>query len=207
MGLTLDQARAAVSAGKLVVYPTETLWGIGGDARRPDVYHQVLAAKDIKEPRPVPVLAANLDVVLDIVLPVPGLMALARHFWPGSLTLVLPLADQTLNYLAGPTGGIGLRISAHPVASALAQAAGGLLLSTSANRTGRSPPAYLAEVETKLLRATAGAVAFHGGTVGEPSTLLVWNSGWHLVRAGALPRESLLACLAGEGITLFEDKS
>jgi L-threonylcarbamoyladenylate synthase len=205
MGLTLDQARTAVRAGKLVVYPTETLWGIGGDARRPEVYHQVLSAKGIKEPRPMPVLAADIEVVLTIVSPVPGLQALARHFWPGSLTLVLPLADQSLNYLAGPTGGIGLRISAHPVASALAQAAGGLLLSTSANRTGRAPPAFLAEVEAQVLRSTAGAVAFHGGTGGEPSTLLVWDGGWRLARGGALSKASLLACLGGEGLTLLED--
>ena len=202
MELSLQRGADLVARGGVVVYPTETLWGIGGDATRQNVFGRVLAAKGISEPRPVPLLAASVDVALEIVRPVPGLTARAREFWPGGLTVVVPPIDQHLEHLVGPEGGLGVRVSSHPVATALAAAAGGLLLSTSANRTGEAPPRALAEVAPEVLAATDGAMEWSGLAAGLPSTLLIYDGGWRVARVGAVSVAALRRVLDEEGMVL-----
>ncbi len=198
MALTLEEAACIVAAGGVVVYPTETLWGIGGDACRPDVTWRVLAAKRIFGQRPFPVLASSMEQVRRIVPSLDGLEELAEAFWPGALTLVVPVRERSLAHLQGPSGGVGLRISANPVATALAEAAGGLLVSTSANFTGQPPPTTLAEVSPLLLDATDGAVEWSGTCGGKPSTLLVCEPwGWVRGRSGAIDDAALRAVLGG----------
>lgn len=205
MALSLRQAVDLVAGGGVVVYPTETLWGLGGAALDRRVHARVMSAKGILRPRPVPVLAASIEVVRETVPPVPGLEELAGEFWPGSLTLVLPSADPLLHHLVGPGGGLGVRVSAHPVAQALAIAGGGLLLSTSANRTGQTPPSELAAVAPELLAASDGAVEWSGVSAGAPSTLLIYEDGWRLARAGAIPAAALRSILAEAGEELTEE--
>jgi L-threonylcarbamoyladenylate synthase len=205
MALTLQQGVQLVARGGVVVYPTETLWGIGGAATETGVYARVLLAKGIRKPRPMPVLAADRESVHDLVLPVPGLSALTEEFWPGGLTLVVPPADRRLDHLLGPGGGLGVRVSGHPVAQALAAAAGGLLLSTSANRTGHQPPQQMDDVEPQLLAATDGAVEWSGTAAGAPSTLLIFDRGWWVARVGSVPVAELRRVLAEAGEVLREE--
>lgn len=205
MALSLPQAVELVAQGGVIVYPTETLWGVGGRALDRAVYARVLCAKGIAAPRPVPVLAADADVAGEFVLPVPGLPALVERFWPGGLTLVLPPANRHLEHLLGPDGGLALRVSAHPVAQALAAAAGGLLLSTSANLTGQRPPQRLEEVASEFLSATDGAVEWGEAATGLPSTLLVFRDGWRVGRVGSVPVVAVRNALAEAGETLFEE--
>jgi L-threonylcarbamoyladenylate synthase len=205
MALTLQQGVDLVAGGGVVVYPTETLWGIGGAATDRKVYARVLSAKGIAEPRPLPVLAASGELVRDLVKPVPGLTELAEEFWPGGLTLVVPPADRRLDHLLGSGGGLGVRVSGHPVAQSLAAAAGGLLLSTSANRTGQRPPRKQEEVEPAFLATTDGVVEWAGTAEGAPSTLLIFDRGWWVARVGSVAVEDLRRVLAATGEELSEE--
>ena len=203
MALSLLRGVELVAQGGIVVYPTETLWGVGGAALDPRAYARVLAAKGIREPRPVPVLASGKEIVSEYVLPVPGLNVLVERFWPGGLTLVLPPSSRHLEHLLGAGGGIALRVSAHPVAQALAVAAGGLLLSTSANLTGQPPPQRLEEVAPELLAGTDGAVEWAGSGAGVPSTLLIYDAAWRVGRIGSVPIAALRSALAEAGEALL----
>lgn len=185
--LSLRLACRSLAEGGVIIYPTETLWGIGGDARLPAVAARVRKAKRIDLPRPFPVLADTVERALAVAEPVPGLALLAREFWPGSVTLVVPVRDETLARTAGQDGKVGLRVCSLPDVTRLAASCGGFLLSTSANLTGDPPPLSLAEVSMELRRRADGCLAWSGVCGGLPSTVLAWGpKGWRLQRAGAI---------------------
>ena len=186
--LSLKSACRSLAEGGVIIYPTETLWGIGGDARLAEVAARVLKAKGIDLPRPFPVLADTVERALAVAEPVPGLDLLAGRFWPGSVTLVVPVRDETLARTAGQGGRVGLRVCSLPQVARLAASCGGFLLSTSANLTGDPPPLSLAEVSMELRRRVDGCLAWSGICGGLPSTVVAWEpQGWAVVREGAVP--------------------
>ena len=162
----LPQAVAHLGAGGLLAYPTETVYGLGSRARPRDV--QALARLKGRRPdKPILLLVADRDMA-----EAQGLAfnesagALARAFWPGPLTLVLPGGDGRLpDALRGPEGGIAVRWTSHRGMARLVRALGEPLTSTSANLPG-SPPAPGAEA---IVRDFAPAV--------EAGTLLVLDGG------------------------------
>jgi len=189
--LTLQQACEVVSQGGVVVYPTETVWGVGGDALRPEVVDRVLEVKGIEKHRPFPVLISDMELALDAADgPIPGFAKLADMFWPGGLTIVVPIDDSELSSIAGPGGTVGFRISANPIATTLAESCGGYLVSTSANLSGAPPPAMLEQIDSRLLVRADGAVGRGLVCAGMPSTVLLYgNEQWRVVREGAIPAE------------------
>jgi len=191
---TIQEGCRVVSAGGVVVYPTETLWGIGGTAWRDDTAYRVCRAKGIAHLRSVPVLASDLDTVRSLLgQPIAGFEELAAAFWPGALTLVLPVTDPQLAARVGEGGAVGFRISAHPVAQALAAACRGLLVSTSANLTGQAPPRNRGDVSPELLAGTDGLVMGEEPSHHAPSTIAKYDPKgyWQILRLGAVPLAAL----------------
>jgi len=137
----LARAALIVRGGGLVVYPTETLYGLGADALDAAAVERLLESKGRGADQPVPVLVADRAMLLRVV---EGLSPLAEvliaSHWPGPLTLVLPARPGLPHALVNTRGGVGVRISADPVASALVREVGGPLTATSANRKGEAPP-------------------------------------------------------------------
>jgi tRNA threonylcarbamoyl adenosine modification protein (Sua5/YciO/YrdC/YwlC family) len=139
-------ATAAVARGEAVVYPTETIYGIGVDARSIPAVERLIALKGRDAAKGISVLVAGRDDVgslSDRPIP-PEALRLMEEFWPGSLTIVLPAAASVIAALVGPSGGIGFRCTADPVAVRLVEACGAPLTSTSANSSG-DPPAVNVE--------------------------------------------------------------
>jgi L-threonylcarbamoyladenylate synthase len=202
MLLTVERAGQVIRAGGVVVYPTETLWGIGGSALQPGIALRVRRIKEIREPRPLPVLAESAVWVRSVLERVPdGFESLAAAFWPGGLTMVLAVADDRFGTVAGRGGTVGFRLSAHAVAQALTRAAGGFLVSTSANVTGSPPPAGLGEVEDDFLAQTDGAVEWDGVCGGEPSTVIEHGAeGWEVLREGAVSHARIERVLVEAGV-------
>jgi L-threonylcarbamoyladenylate synthase len=135
------RAADAIRAGGLVVYPTETIYALGADAGNAEAVQRLLAAKGRDDGRGMSVLVADLGqarALLD-TNPGPEAVELARRWWPGPLTLVLPAAAGLPRGLVGETGGVGLRCSSDPVAAALLKAAGVALTATSANPSSLEP--------------------------------------------------------------------
>ncbi|WP_420082026.1 L-threonylcarbamoyladenylate synthase [Streptomyces sp. JL4002] len=136
----LRAAGLAVGRGELVVLPTDTVYGVGADAFRPDSVDRLLAAKGRGRAMPSPVLVASPDALDDLVadLPEQG-WALVKAFWPGGLTLVARHLPSLTWDLGETNGTVAVRMPSDPVALALLAETGPLAVS-SANLTGRPSP-------------------------------------------------------------------
>ena len=192
-------ARAAdlLRAGGLVAFPTETVYGLGADARNGQAVARIYAAKDRPYFNPLIVHVAGLPDVRQLCEVSAQAEALARAFWPGPLTLVLPLrADSGIASLvtAGlPT--LAVRVPAHPVARALLAAFGGPVAAPSANPSGRISPTTAAHVMAGLGGRIAAVVDGGACPVGVESTILTLDPAPRLLRSGGLSAEALSAHL------------
>ena len=158
----LDEAAARIAAGRLVAFPTETVYGLGADASNPAAVARIFAAKGRPSDHPLIVhLALDTDPS-QWAREVPALAArLIERFWPGPLTLILPRRDGIGEVAAGGQDSIGLRCPSHPVAQALlerhassrrrddASVASGLA-APSANRFGHVSPTSAAHVRDEF---------------------------------------------------------
>ena len=146
-------ARAAdlLRAGKLVGMPTETVYGLAADAANEAAVAQIFRAKGRPADHPLIVHLGDPEQLLVWAAAVPkDAIALARAFWPGPLTMILPKADAVSALVTGGQPTVGLRMPNHPVALALLRDFGGGLAAPSANRFGRISPTTAAHVETEL---------------------------------------------------------
>jgi L-threonylcarbamoyladenylate synthase len=144
---TLAAAGAAIRAGKLVAFPTESFYGLGVDARSAAAVARVFSIKGRPDGKPLLVLvdgAASAEALCRGVSD--GARELMARYWPGPLTLVLPAALDLPEALTAGTGTIGVRVPGHPVALALVRAAGVPVTAPSANPSGAPPPTTAAQV-------------------------------------------------------------
>lgn len=135
-----EKALAAVVKGDVVVYPTETFYGLGANALDPDAVMKVVALKGRDPGNPIPLILADRKMLADVVTEAPqAAIRLIDLFWPGPLTLVLPGRKDLPAPLLNPNGGVGVRVSSHPVAARLARELGRPITATSANPSGEDP--------------------------------------------------------------------
>ena len=148
---SVSRAAGLLRAGRLVAFPTETVYGLGADALNPDAVARVFAAKGRPGNNPLIVHVAHVEQVAAVAADFPPVAKrLAAAFWPGPLTLVLP---KSLRVPDGVTAGgptVAVRLPGHPVAAALLFAAGVPVAAPSANRSGRLSPTVAAHVEDGL---------------------------------------------------------
>jgi L-threonylcarbamoyladenylate synthase len=197
----IDRAARALREGALVSFPTETVYGLGANARDPDAVRRIFAAKQRPAGHPVIV-----HVVAASALPrwarsvPPGARALAAAFWPGPLTLILPRAPEVSDTVTGGEDSVGLRVPNHPVAQALLQrfvALGGEgIAAPSANRFGRVSATTAQHVADDF--GDTIALILDGGACphGIESTIVAFTTGEPaLLRLGAIPLEKIAAVL------------
>ena len=140
VGAAPDLAAAVVAlrAGGLVAMPTETVYGLGADARNPLALRKIYALKHRPTGHPLILHLADAAALPEWVVEVPpAARLLAARFWPGPLTLVLQRAPGVPDELTGGQDSIAIRVPSHPVAQALLRAFGGGIAAPSANRYGR----------------------------------------------------------------------
>jgi L-threonylcarbamoyladenylate synthase len=136
--MNLSQAIASLKSGDVIIFPTETLYGLGADALNPAAVERVFQLKGRNPDTPIPIIVADqamLKALVQEILPIAR--KLMEQFWPGPLTLVLPAVPGAPKQLLNRTGGIGVRISSQPIATQLARELGHPLTATSANPSGR----------------------------------------------------------------------
>lgn len=178
--------------------PTETVYGLAADATNAAAVARIYAAKQRPSFNPLIVHAADADMITAIAQPRPHLTTLADKFWPGPLTMVLPLRPQART-VAGVTAGldtVAVRVPAHPLARALIAAAGVPLAAPSANRSGRISPTTALHVATGL--GADVALVLDGGAcaVGLESTIVdLTGAQPALLRAGGVTAEALRTVL------------
>ncbi len=147
----IDVAADALRRGRLVVFPTETVYGIGASARNPAAVRRLYEVKARPPEHPVIVHLADVDLIGRFALDVPPVAKqLAAACWPGPLTLVLRALPDVAPEVTGGLSTVGLRVPDQEVARALLRAFGDGVAAPSANRFGRVSPTTLAAVRTDL---------------------------------------------------------
>ncbi len=171
----IARAVSALRAGELVGFPTETVYGLGADARNADAVRTIFAAKGRPADHPVIVHLATSDDMEAWARTVPeGARRLAAAFWPGPLTLILPRRADVDDIVTGGQDSVGLRVPSHPVARALLTAFADGIAAPSANRFGRISPTTARHVADDL--GDALALILDGGAcaVGIESTIVAF---------------------------------
>ena len=197
----LRRARNAIASGKLVVLPTDTVYGVGADAFSATAVASLLAAKGRGRQSPPPVLIPQVSTLSGLAMNIPDeALALAEKFWPGGLTMILT-AQPSLSWDLGETHGtVALRVPNHPLALELLADTGPLAVS-SANLTGQAPGRTAAEARTQLGDSVAVYLEAGPTPVGEASTIvdltpLTRGSGRaRIVRLGAVSAGNLRSVL------------
>ena len=148
-GEKIRQAGEILKAGGLVAFPTETVYGLGGDALNPDSSRKIYAAKGRPSDNPLIVHICRWEDIYRIADPVPeAAQRLCEAFWPGPLTMILPKKDTVPDETTGGLDTVAVRFPSHPVAQRLIDAAGGFVAAPSANASGKPSPTmaeYVAE--------------------------------------------------------------
>ncbi|MGB0060321.1 L-threonylcarbamoyladenylate synthase [Candidatus Binatus sp.] len=193
---SVEDGIAALQAGELVVYPTETFYAIGADAFSSIALRRLFQLKGREPGKPVGLIAADSAMAFSVAREVPlDARRLADAFWPGPLTLVLPARGEIASELTGPDG-VGVRVSPNPVARALSAGVGRPITATSANLSGEAPASTLKQARAGLDEKVK--VYLEGGklTALAPSSVVAINaSGWKMVRVGAISEDQIAAAL------------
>jgi tRNA threonylcarbamoyl adenosine modification protein (Sua5/YciO/YrdC/YwlC family) len=203
----IDAAGRAVQRGRLVVLPTDTVYGVGADAFNADAVQRLLTAKGRSRQQPPPVLVSARTTLEALASGVPDwARALVDELWPGPLTLVFR-QQPSLQWDLGETRGtVAVRMPDHEVALELLSRTGPLAVS-SANRTGL-PPATRADDAEDMLGERVRVLLDAGPTPGPvPSTIIDCTSEQgRVLRRGALPLERLREVVTPMGAEIVEEE-
>jgi L-threonylcarbamoyladenylate synthase len=207
---TAGIARAAevLRAGGLVALPTETVYGLAARADSEAAIAAIYRAKGRPEFNPLIVHVANLEQAESLAVFDDRARELVARFWPGPLTLVLPLRESAPVAPAVTAGlaTIALRMPAHPVMQAVLAAAGVPLAAPSANRSGAVSPTTAAHVEASF--GAAAPLVLDGGECpqGLESTIVALrDEGWQLLRPGPVAK-SAVAALLGDAMAVASER-
>jgi L-threonylcarbamoyladenylate synthase len=191
--VNIERAADILKSGKLVAFPTDTVYGVAAVLDQPGAVASLYVAKDRPPDKAIPVLLADIDDLFVVVTDASDLVRrLINRFWPGGLTLVLPKSNVVPSELS-PTATVAVRMPDLALAREIISAVGRPLAVTSANRSGQPSPRTAAEVMAQLSGRIAAVL--DGGTCpgGVPSTILDCTTDPpRLLRAGAIPLEELL---------------
>lgn len=143
----IAEAGAIIKGGGLVAFPTETVYGLGGDALNGASSRKIYAAKGRPSDNPLIVHIANMEALSQIARDVPKVaLTLAEKYWPGPLTMIFHKTERVPTETTGGLSTVAVRMPSNKVAKALIEAAGGYIAAPSANRSGRPSPTLAAYV-------------------------------------------------------------
>ena len=174
----IKKAAALIRMGGIVVYPTETVYGIGCAPMLPDAAKKICVIKG-RADKPLPLACSDVEAAEKIVEFNPAAKRLAKKFWPGPLMLVLPAKIEYSVWVTHGAKTLGVRVPGSEVSRELARLSGGVIVSTSANKAGEEP-ARTASDAARILEEEVDLILDGGPTPsGVPSTVLDL-SGEHL---------------------------
>jgi L-threonylcarbamoyladenylate synthase len=192
-GADVSRAAAMLRKGELVVFPTETVYGLGADAGNPIAIAKIFAAKGRPVDHPLIIHLPDASHLGRWAVDIPeAAEKLAATFWPGPLTLILKRHPSVLDAVTGGQDTVGLRVPNHPLALQLLREFDGGVAAPSANRFGRISPTIAAHVHEEL--GDAVSMILDGGpcAVGIESTILDLSAGTpRILRPGMLDAEAI----------------
>lgn len=184
----VEETVQSLKRGEVVVFPTETAYGLGADFFNPEAVQKVMVIKGRDASKALPVIVADLAVAEELVIFDDMVRSVAAKYWPGPLTMVLPfkLAGQQDHF--GQT--LGLRISSHFFCQALSKAFVNPIVSTSANISGRHALYEVAQIKAEFNhRHIKPDIFINAGNLPltPPSTVVAYSDGhWQILRQGKI---------------------
>lgn len=207
----LQQAGQVLKQGGLVAFPTETVYGLGGDALNPDSSRKIYAAKGRPSDNPLIVHIADMEALAPIVSEVTEeAKRIAEAFWPGPLTMILPKSDKVPLETTGGLQTVAVRMPSHPVAQQLIRYGGGYVAAPSANTSGKPSPT----VAKYVIEDMQGKIdmIIDGGEVGiglESTIIDLTVNPPQILRPGYVTQEMLEAVLGQVDVdkTILDNES
>jgi L-threonylcarbamoyladenylate synthase len=191
--LSIVEAKARLLAGGVVVFPTDTVWGVGARWKSQKGVERLYEVKERDPRKPLGVLVADVDQLeelgLDFGMLAPhqhkNMVKLIKAFWPGGLTIVLPWGGKP-DYCRWEMPTLGVRVPNHPVAKELLTHTGPLLQS-SANFSGGLAPSTYEALDVDFTRHTHGVLAGEAGGEASSTVVDLTSSELRIVRVGCVP--------------------
>jgi L-threonylcarbamoyladenylate synthase len=192
----LDRAAAAIRRGAVVAIPTDSLYSLVADPFNLHAVGQVFRAKGRDAHRSLPLLIPDPTAAEDLAKEIPArFYVLARRFWPGPLTVILPAAAKVPLKVTGNSGRLALRQAQSLVVKGLLERLGQPLIATSANLSGQ--PTCRSGIEVFGAMDGRVALVLDGGLCAGPGNTTVDLTGpvWKVIRQGAIPEKDVAECL------------
>jgi L-threonylcarbamoyladenylate synthase len=189
----IAEASSILGAGGVVAYPTETFYGLGADGHIEDAIKKIFVIKGRSFKNPISVIIGNATDVRGLVEEIPECaLHLMEQFWPGALTIIFKASPDVSPLLTAGTGKIGIRLSSHPVAAALANRLGHPITATSANLSGK-PECTSADEVIRGIGDQLDAVMDGGQTPGGLGSTIVdvTTDPPVILREGSIPKYKL----------------
>jgi L-threonylcarbamoyladenylate synthase len=205
MDRLIEQAIELLKQGRLVAFPTETVYGLGADASNSQAVKKIYQVKGRPSHHPVIVHIAAIEQLNNWAIDVPDEVKQAlTKLWPGPLTIIAKKNPLVPSEVTGGQETIGVRVPSHPVALKLLQAFGGGVAAPSANKFGRISPTDAVHVEEELGNEVDLILPGGRSSVGIESTILdVSKKPYRILRLGAISQAQLSDAI-GEPILLLE---
>ena len=190
----LDKAFAALNNGGIVVFPTDTLYGLGADVFSLPALRRIFVIKGRPAELALPVLVAGLDQVESVALPMSNqAQELAERFWPGPLTLVMRRSPELPDLVTGGADTVAVRMPAHRIPLALARRLGRPITGTSANLSGQPDLLDLDSIENQLGNLVDRIIRSGPPPEGTGSTVVdITRNEPRLLREGAISLEEIM---------------
>jgi len=180
-------AEESLVQGKILLYPTDTVYGLGCDAANTEAVTRVQTIKERDTKKPFIVLAGSLKTVKKY-FEINEMEYALNTMWPGPFTVLLRPIDTSFNYLKGTNGKIGVRVPKDPFLMLLLEQWRGLLISTSANLSGETYQHEWETLKSKFENKVDILIRRKNYPLQRPSAVIEWKNGsWHVLRKGPVP--------------------
>lgn len=198
--VAISKAGDFIKQGGLVAFPTETVYGLGGDALNPESSKKIYAAKGRPSDNPLIVHISNMEALEKIVKVVPeNAKKLAGHFWPGPLTMIFEKSELVPKETTGGLNTVAVRMPSNVIARALIDAAGGYIAAPSANLSGRPSPTVAKYVIEDMNGRIDMIIDGGASEVGLESTIVDFSEGKPMIlRPGFITQEMIADALNEE---------
>ncbi len=195
--MVISEAAATIRTGGLVIYPTETVYGLGADACSDEAVAKVFVAKARQLENPIPVAVNSFEMAQQIAELTPIAELAFKKFLPGPLTMVVKAKPKKISKIVtGGTANIGIRIPDNPVVLKLVDFVGGPITATSANLSGKSAPSTIREALEQLGKCVDVALDAGKCKLGTPSTVVDLSSrSLRVLREGPISKKELSTIL------------
>lgn len=192
---SLKEASLVLKQGGLVIFPTETVYGIGANGLDERAVLKIYEAKGRKSDNPLILHISNLDMLKDIVTEIsPIEKELMTKFWPGPLTIILPKKDNVPNIVSAGLKTVGVRFPKNPIANTLIELTGVPIAAPSANISGRPSGTNISDIKDEFENKVDYIIDGGDSQVGLESTVvIVKDETIHILRPGKITKEDLLS--------------